>query len=135
MAQGLSTSGLSISEAAQKVRLSAHTLRYYERIGLLEPVGRVQGDRRRYSPEDLARIEFFNRLRTTGMPIRKMQAFAELARQGEATVPARRQALEEHRQSVIERIAELQTHLNALERKISYYRQQEDLQKEQYDQE
>lgn len=124
--------GLTISEAAKEVRLTAHTLRYYERIGLLEPVERIHGDRRRYSQADLARIQFFNRLRATGMPIRKMQAFAELARQGDTTIPARRQALEEHRQSVMERIEELRTHLAALDRKIIHYRKEEALQEEKH---
>lgn len=119
------TQGLTISEAAKQTRLTTHTLRYYERIGLLEPVGRVQGDRRRYTAADLARVEFFNRLRTTGMPIRKMQEFAALARQGDATLTARREALEDHEREVKAHIAELQCHLAAIARKVTHYRAQE----------
>jgi len=65
--------------------LSAHTLRYYEPIALLDPVARVHGGQRRYDADDLAWLAFLQRLRPTGMPIRDMHRFAELRRRGEAT--------------------------------------------------
>ena len=69
---------LSIDEVARRTGLTAHTLRYYERIGLIAPVGRAPGGQRRYAASDMAWIEFLLRLRTTRMPIGKMQAFAAL---------------------------------------------------------
>ena len=75
----------TIAQVATLSGLSAHTLRYYERIGLLDPVARVHGGQRRYDAKDLAWLAFLQRLRATGMPIRDMQRYAELRRQGEST--------------------------------------------------
>lgn len=113
---------LTIKEVASLTGLSAHTLRYYERVGLLDPVSRAKHNgHRRYSQQDLAWIEFLGRLRTTGMPIRKMKSFAELRRAGEATVPQRRALLEKHRNSVRERMAELERDLMAIDEKVEFY--------------
>ena len=74
-------SHLSIDEVARRTGLTAHTLRYYERIGLIAPVGRAEGGQRRYAAADLAWIDFLLRLRTTRMPISQMQTFATHRRQ------------------------------------------------------
>ncbi len=112
---------LAIADAASLCGLSPHTLRYYERIGLLGPVARGAGNQRRFDEQDLAWLAFLQRLRTTGMPIREMQRFAKLRRAGEATISARRSLLEEHRDEVLERIVELQRDLEVLTDKISHY--------------
>ncbi len=64
---------LTISDAARASGVTAHTLRYYERAGLLDPVDRAASGHRRYAEEDLARIGFLTRLRSTGMPIRRVR--------------------------------------------------------------
>lgn len=115
------TQELTIAEAAQRTGLAAHTLRYYERIGLLDPVDRVAGGQRRYTEADLAWLRFLQRLRATGMSIRDMQAFADLRRRGESTVTERRELLERHRDEVLHRIEELQADLRALTDKITHY--------------
>ena len=112
---------LTISEVAARTGLSAHTLRYYERIGLLDPVARASGLQRRYGVADLAWLGFVQRLRATGMSIRDMQRFAELRRAGPSTVRARRELLEVHRDEVVERIEELQRDLQTLTEKIAHY--------------
>jgi DNA-binding transcriptional MerR regulator len=114
---------LTIAEVAALSGLSAHTLRYYERIGLLDPVARVHGGQRRYDAEDLAWLAFLQRLRATGMPIRHMQRYAELRRRGDSTLAARRAVLEAHRDEVLERIAELQRDLATVTDKITHYEQ------------
>jgi DNA-binding transcriptional MerR regulator len=111
----------SIQEAAHQTGLSEHTLRYYERVGLIEPVERAENGHRRYSPGDLGWIEFLKCLRATGMPVTQMKAYADLARQGDQTVGSRLGLLEEHRCAVLRQIEELQQHLAVLDRKISYY--------------
>lgn len=80
---------LSIMEAAEVSGLSVHTLRYYERTGLLEPVSRNGSGHRRYRAADLERIAFLTKLRATGMPIRDVRRYAELMSAGEATNEAR----------------------------------------------
>ncbi len=112
---------LTIAEVAALSGLSAHTLRYYERIGLLDPVARVHGDQRRYDAHDLAWLAFLQRLRTTGMPIRDMHRFAELRRRGDATIAERCALLEAHRDEVLERIGDLQRDLRAVSDKIAHY--------------
>ncbi len=112
---------LTVTEVAQRTGLSAHTLRYYERVGLLGPVARGEDGHRRYGEADLAWLGFLLRLRTTGMPIRDMQRFATLRRDGDATIAARRELLEGHRDEVIAHIAELQADLRALTDKITHY--------------
>lgn len=114
---------LSISDVAARTGLSAHTLRYYERIGLIAPVVRAPGGQRRYAASDLDWIGFLLRLRETGMPIGQMQAFAFLRSEGNATAPARRQMLEQHLAEVLASITTLQNAAQALQAKIGYYRE------------
>ncbi|MFD1148164.1 MerR family transcriptional regulator [Saccharothrix hoggarensis] len=113
----------SIAQAAERSGLSIDTLRYYERIGLVDPPARDSGGRRSYSDDDLGWLVFLTRLRTTGMPIRMMREYAQLRHRGAATAGRRKQILFEHRASVRERIAELQSCLEVLEYKISHYEQ------------
>lgn len=115
-------SHLSIEQVAMRTGLTAHTLRYYERIGLIAPVGRGAGGQRRYGAADLAWIEFLLRLRTTHMPIGKMRAFATLRGVGDSTVPQRRRMLEEHLTDVLAEIAAMHQSAAALQEKIEYYR-------------
>ena len=121
-------SHLSIDEVATRTGLTAHTLRYYERIGLIAPVGRAEGGQRRYAAADLAWIDFLLRLRTTRMPISRMRAFATLRAAGDNTVPDRRRMLETHLQDVLAEMDAMGLSVQALEDKIGYYRAVEDQQ-------
>jgi DNA-binding transcriptional MerR regulator len=114
--------GLTVGEAAAKVGLSVHTLRWYEQEGLVTPVGRDAVGRRRYSPNDLDWLQLLTCLRGTGMPVREMRRYAELARTGPATEAERLRLFEEHRERVLSRIADLQRDLDAINAKIDYYR-------------
>jgi DNA-binding transcriptional MerR regulator len=113
---------MTISEAAEASGLTAHTLRYYERAGLLDPIGREAGGRRRYDDADLARIAFLTELRSTGMPIRRVREYAELLRAGEGNERERLAILEAHRDAVRERLAEMARHLELIDFKIDIYR-------------
>ncbi len=114
-------SHLSIDEVAKRTGLTAYTLRYYERIGLIAPVARAAGGQRRYAASDMDWIAFLLRLRTTHMPIGKMQTFAHLCGVGDATVPARRQMLEEHLTEVLADIEAMRLSALALQDKIAHY--------------
>ena len=111
----------SIAKAAADTGLSIDTLRYYERIGLVEPPARDSGGRRTYSDEDLSWLHFLTRLRTTGMPIRMMREYAQLRHRGDGTAARRRQILVDHRADVRARINELQSCLGMLDYKITNY--------------
>jgi DNA-binding transcriptional MerR regulator len=114
--------GLTVGEAAAKVGLSVHTLRWYEQEGLVTPVERDAVGRRRYGPEDLDWLQLLTCLRSTGMPVREMRRYADLARSGPATVPERLRLFEEHRERVLARIADLHRDLDAINVKIDIYR-------------
>lgn len=115
-------STLTIKEVSQRTGLSAHTLRYYERIGLIAPVARA-GGQRRYAAADMDWLDFLLRLRTTGMPIQRMLTFARLRSEGNVTAQARRELLEAHLSEVLANIAQLQQSARILETKIGLYRQ------------
>jgi DNA-binding transcriptional MerR regulator len=114
---------LTIADAARVSGLTAHTLRYYERAGLLEPVDRNVSGHRRYREEDLDRIRFLTKLRATGMPIREVRRYAELMGKGERTNAERLQLLEAHRQSVLAQLEETARNLDLIEWKINFYRE------------
>lgn len=120
--EGRAEVGCSVQEAAERTGLSVHTLRYYEREGLIPSVGRDAGSgHRRYTERDLSALDFLNKLRLTGMPIREMQRFTALYRDGDASLPERRRMLEERRCAVLARIEELQSCLRVLDYKIDFY--------------
>lgn len=112
---------LTIQQVAQGTGLSVHTLRYYERCGLIAPIHRSSNGHRRYSAQDLRWIQFLNRLRLTGMPIREMQRYAELVRSQPEAYEERRQILLAHRETVAAEIRQLQDNLDVIEWKIQHY--------------
>jgi DNA-binding transcriptional MerR regulator len=112
----------SIQQVAQQTELSIDTLRYYERIGLIEPVHRAANGHRRYGERDIAWIRLLIRLRETGMPIAQMIHFAQLRRQGAATATERRLILEEHQRALEQHMQRLEQHMAALQRKITSIR-------------
>ena len=114
---------LSITEAAQASGLSAHTLRYYERTGLLAPITRNGSGHRRYREADLERISFLTKLRATGMPIREVRRYAELMKAGEATNEERLALLEAHRDAVLAGLEATARNLELVEWKISVYKE------------
>jgi DNA-binding transcriptional MerR regulator len=114
---------LSVAEAANVSGLSAHTLRYYERIGLLEPVSRNGSGHRRYDGADLERISFLTKLRRTGMPIREVSRYAALMRRGEATNEERLALLEAHRETVLAKLEATIENLELIDWKINFYKE------------
>lgn len=112
----------SIAEAADRSGLTAHTLRYYERDGLmLVGVERSSSGHRRYTDRDLAWIELITRLRATGMPIREVRRYAALVRAGDGNEIERLELLLAHRERVEAQLAEVTAHLRAIDHKIGIY--------------
>lgn len=112
---------MKIGELAAKTGLTAHTIRYYERIGLLPFALRDASGQRSYDASILKWIAFLSRLKATGMPIRDMQRYARLREQGECTNDERQALLIEHRKKVRAHMAELQASLLVLDEKINSY--------------
>ncbi len=115
------TAKYTVQEVVEKMGVTAHTLRYYERIGLLPPIARAESGHRRYSDDDLGWVRFLGLLRNTGMPIQKMQQYVCLEREGDGTMADRLPLLSKHQREVEAHIACLQTYLGAIGRKIAVY--------------
>ncbi|MCX5140062.1 MULTISPECIES: MerR family transcriptional regulator [unclassified Streptomyces] len=111
----------TISEVAAHTGLTAHTLRWYERIGLMPHVDRSHTGQRRFTNRDLDWLAFVGKLRLTGMPVADMVRYAELLREGDHTFEERQELLEATRRDVRTRIAELQDTLAVLDYKIEFY--------------
>ncbi|MFF5184884.1 MerR family transcriptional regulator [Streptomyces sp. NPDC000345] len=111
----------TISEVVAFTGLTAHTLRWYERIGLMSHIDRSHTGQRRYSNRDLDWLDLVGKLRLTGMPVADMVRYAELVREGDSTYGERCALLEATRRDVRARIAELQDTLAVLDRKIMFY--------------
>jgi DNA-binding transcriptional MerR regulator len=111
-------------EAVQKTGFSLDTLRYYERIGLLDGVDRTAGGQRVFSDDDLGWLEVLRCLRDTGMPIALMLRYAELARGGDETFAERAELLEEHHRDIEQRIGALRAEQSRIGDKINWYREQ-----------
>ncbi|SDM27415.1 MerR family transcriptional regulator [Allokutzneria albata] len=112
---------LTVSEAAAAAGVSTHTLRYYERAGLLDHIERGPSGRRRYSRQNLGAIEFILRLRSTGMSIGEIRKYTDLVRAGAGNERARLGLLEDHRDRIVASLAEQRAHLAAIEKKIGIY--------------
>ena len=111
----------SIREMSEKTGLSAHTLRYYEKEGLLSNVERTAGGFRQYSDEDLEALGLICCLKNTGMSLDEINRFVSLSRKGEQTLRERVELLREHRENVIARINEMQKYLDKVTWKLNFY--------------
>ena len=119
-ADGPGAAGWDIATTADRLGVSAHTLRYYERIGLVR-VDRAPSGRRRYDAAAVRRLVFLTRMRTSGMTIRDLRRYVDMVEAGRDTVPKRLAMLTEHRDGLRARIDELRLALAATEYKIAAY--------------
>jgi DNA-binding transcriptional MerR regulator len=117
----MTSAELTIAEVAERTGLSRHTLRYYERDGLMLGVDRAASGHRRYSGRDLGWLELITKLRATGMPIREVRRYAELVRAGDGHEEQRLALLRAHRERVRAQLEEMAAYLDAIDMKISYY--------------
>ncbi len=112
---------MKIAEVSKQYNLTADTLRYYERIGLIPPVTRNESGIRDYSEADLRRVEFIKCMRAAGLPIEALIEYINLLQQGEHTVEARKEILREQREQLLARMQEMQATLDMLNYKINLY--------------
>ncbi|MEL7434397.1 MAG: MerR family transcriptional regulator [Chloroflexota bacterium] len=110
----------TIQQASKMTQVSAHTLRYYEREGLLN-VARTSSGHRRYTDDDIGWIRFIMLLKSTNMPLAEIAQFVKLEKDGHRTIEKRRTMLEDHRETLTAHIAQLQNYMKALDEKIVYY--------------
>ena len=111
----------SIQDVSKKTGLSAHTLRYYEKEGLITGVERSRGGFRQYTDEDLESLGLICCLKNTGMSLQEIARFVKLTHQGEQTLKERVEMLRQHREAVISRISEMQKHLDKVTWKLNFF--------------
>ena len=114
---------MKISEVSEKYALSADTLRYYERVGLIPHVNRTDSGIRDYNDIDLRRVEFVKCMRSAGLPIDVLIEYVGLVQLGDQTAEARREILIEQRERLLDKIEELQKVMGILNHKIEVYDQ------------
>lgn len=112
---------MTIAEVSKKYDMTADTLRYYERIGLIPPVPRTRGGIRNYDAESCRWIELMKCMRSAGVQIEALIEYAALFRQGDDTVERRREILVEQKAQLLARMAEMQRSLDKLTYKIENY--------------
>lgn len=112
---------MKIAEVSYRYGISADTLRYYERIGLILPVNRNENGIRDYCELDIKRVEFIKCMRSAGLPIEALIEYVALVQQGDRTIEARKDILIEQREQLLTRMAEMQKTLDILNHKISVY--------------
>lgn len=112
---------MTIAEVSKKYDISADTLRYYERIGLIPSVNRSASGIRDYTEEDCNWVSFAKCMRSAGLHVEAIIEYVSLFQQGEATAKARRQILLEQRELLAAKMAEMQTTLDRLDYKITCY--------------
>ena len=114
---------MTIAEVSRKYDISADTLRYYERIGLIPPVPRTRGGLRDYGEESCGWIQLMKCMRAAGVQIEALIDYVDLFQQGDATLDARKALLVEQRDQLVSRMAEMQASLDLLNQKIDRYEQ------------
>ena len=112
---------MKIAEVSERYEISADTLRYYERIGLISPVNRTDSGIRDYGELDVRRVEFIKCMRSAGLPIEVLIEYVGLVQQGDQTIEARKEILVEQRARVAAKMAEMQKVLDILDHKIEVY--------------
>jgi DNA-binding transcriptional MerR regulator len=113
--------GYSIAEVSERTHLTPHTLRYYEKEGLLPFVERSDSGNRNFKEEDLEMLELICCLKNTGMPLKKIKDYIQLCIKGNSTVEIRREIFLKHREDVLNQMAELQKNLDKINCKIDHY--------------
>ena len=111
----------SIQDVSKKTGLTAHTLRYYEKEGLISGVERSQGGIRQYTDEDLERLGLICCLKNTGMSIQEIARFVQLTHEGDHTLQERVELLRAHREQVLKRMSEMQKHLDKVTWKLNFF--------------
>jgi DNA-binding transcriptional MerR regulator len=112
---------MKIAEVSERYGITSDTLRYYERIGLIQPVNRNGNGVRDYGEIDLRRVEFIKCMRSAGLPIETLIEYVGLVQQGDDTIEARKEILKEQRALLLGRMKEMQKTLDLLDHKIDVY--------------
>jgi len=112
---------MKIAEVSERYAISTDTLRYYERIGLIQPVNRNESGIRDYNELDLRRVEFIKCMRSAGLPVEVLIEYVGLVQQGDATIQVRKEILKEQREQLAARMKEMQITLDLLDHKIEVY--------------
>ena len=117
---------MTTSEFATRLGLTDSALRYYERVGVLQPILRRSNGYREFRDADITWMQFVLRLKATGMPLSQIIEYARLREEGPATIRDRKALLQEHEGRIRAELEDRQTHLKKIQEKIDYYQSLEE---------
>lgn len=112
---------MTIKEVCEQYDITADTLRYYERVGVIPPVTRTAGGIRNFTEEDLKWVKNAICMRNAGLPVEMLIEYVQLFRQGDETIEARRNLLADARDELEAQMKSYQETLDRLNYKISRY--------------
>lgn len=113
----------TIKQVAEKTNLSIYTLRYYDKEGLLPLLQRTSSGIRKFSENDIAWINLICCLKNSGMSIENLKIFMNSCLKGDETCEQRKEILEQHKQSILSQIKQLENSLNTINYKIAHYKE------------
>ncbi|HMM20444.1 MAG TPA: MerR family transcriptional regulator [Selenomonadales bacterium] len=113
--------GYTIKQVGERLQLSAYTLRYYEKEGLLPVVARDENGNRAFTDADIEWILLIRCLRDTGMSVGEIKRYVALCRQGDQTIDVRREIMERHKRAVEQKIEQMKNYLRKIDKKLGYY--------------
>lgn len=111
----------TISEVAEIFDLSTHTLRFYDKEGLLPFISKDHNGNRLFSETDLELIKVICCLKNTGMPVKQIKHYIDMCMEGEQTFDTRKEMIKNHRKEILRQINELKKNLNIIDLKVAYY--------------
>lgn len=112
---------MTIKEVGEKFGVSEDTLRYYERVGMIPPVGRTAGGIRDYDDTAMRWVELAVCMRGAGLPVEAIVEYVRLYEQGDATISARLDLLRRQRENLLAQMKQMEATLGRLNYKISRY--------------
>lgn len=113
--------GYTIKQVGEILDLSAYTLRYYEKEGLMPVVGRDDNGNRIFNDYDIEWVVLIRCLRDTGMSVREIKRYVGLCQEGDSTIEVRRQMIAQHKRTVEQKIEQMKNYLVKLNKKLGYY--------------
>lgn len=112
---------MNIKKVSELTGITADTIRYYERIGLIPPVTRNKSGIRDFSQHEIDVLEFVRYFKNAGMSVESLIDYIDLLDKGDVSIPARLSILQDEKERLEERIEQLQKALDRLDYKIENY--------------
>ncbi|MBG9915311.1 MerR family transcriptional regulator [Bacillus sonorensis] len=115
----------TIKEVSEMTGISNYTLRFYEKEGVLPSVKRDESGKRAYDEENIEWLHFVVALRSTGMPLSEIKQYVNWYKEGDSSLPKRKQMMIDHKAKIEQKMRELYKYLEQINYKLALYDVQE----------